>query len=118
MKANTIQRISEEKKFKILLELIADDLKIHKHFHYLSQSGLDNSLIQLRINETIFLLVGLEDEEINDTLKEWYNCMAEKVYPIDVFHDEKKLFQVASEILIELNNMCIERQPKIIRIAQ
>ena len=95
--------IKEEKRLHFIIGLIADDLKIQKHLHLLSQSGLDSSLLQLKIHDKIFALAGIEEQKIDDSLREWYFQMAEKAFALDLFHDEIKLLEVASEILVELN---------------
>jgi hypothetical protein len=95
--------IEHQERLLIIVELIAHDLKIHKHLHFLEKSGLDTSFLQLHLHDKIFKLAGIDETQIDDPLHEWYYQMAEKAFEIDVFRDELKLLEIATEILVALN---------------
>lgn len=94
--------ISEHERLLLIVELIAHDLKICKHFHFLERSGLDTSNLGLNLHDKIFKLAGI-DKDDNEEVREWYFQMAENSIEIDVFSDEKKLLEAASEIMIGLD---------------
>lgn len=95
--------IQEQERLLLLVELIAHDLKIHKHLHFLERSGLETFHLQLSIHDKIFRLVGIDGTNIDEDLREWYYQMTEKAVEIDVFEDEQKLIEFATDILVTLN---------------
>ena len=103
MKTGNIPQFAYEDHLTFLVELIADDLKIHRHLHLLSLSGLDGALLKTNIHDKVFALAGIAKSKIDDSLREWYFQKAEKVFEIDIFKDEEQLYKIATEILVELN---------------
>ncbi|WP_430405837.1 hypothetical protein [Fluviicola sp.] len=91
--------IAFEDLFKLLIGLIVDDLKVHKHFHHLSLSGLDTSPLHLNLYRQIFILSGIKEADISDELADWYFEQTKRVHSIDLVHDEKELVDLSSEIL-------------------
>lgn len=96
--------IPEQERLLLLVELIAHDMKIHRHLHFLEQSGLYVDDLRLSLDDKIFKLARIEDTETDEQLKVWYDNMLEKSIEIDAFRDKKKLLDTAEEILVELNN--------------
>lgn len=101
--------LAEHERLLLIVELIAHDLKIHKHLHFLEQGGLDTSFLNLHVHDNIFKLAGMDESKIDDALLDWYYQMAEKAFEIDVFRDEKKLIEVATEILVALNKRIYDK---------
>lgn len=95
--------MEEQERLLLLVELIAHDMKIHRHLHFLEQSGLYVDDLRLSLDDKIFKLAGVKDTEIDEQLKVWYDEMIEKSIDIDAFRDKKKLLETAEEILVELN---------------
>lgn len=91
--------ISFEDLFKLIVGFISDDLKVHKHFHNLSLSGLDTTPLHLNLHERIFILVGFKEMDISDEVKTWYFQQTERVYTIDTINNENKLYDLSTEIL-------------------
>lgn len=91
--------IAFEDLFKLLIGLIVDDLKVHKHFHHLSLSGLDTSPLHLNLYRRIFILAGFKEKDISEEIEEWYFEQTKRVNEIDLVHDEKVLYDLSSEIL-------------------
>jgi hypothetical protein len=96
--------IQEQERLLLLVDLIAHDLKIHKHLHFLERSGLETFHLQLNIHDKIFRLAGINKTELHENLREWYYQMAEKAVETDVFEDERKLIEFSTEILVTLNH--------------
>lgn len=97
--------IRNEKRYDIVVGLVADDLTIHKHFHLLQQSGVDPAPLNLKIHEKVFALIGIDGKMPDDALRDWYFEMAEKTYVVDIFRDGKKLHEIAAEIVMALNEL-------------
>jgi hypothetical protein len=91
--------IAFEDLFKLLIGLIVDDLKVHKHFHHLSLSGLDTSPLHLHLYKQIFILAGFKEADISEELADWYFEQTKRVNALDLVQDEKELSNLASEIL-------------------
>lgn len=56
----------------VTLQLIKDDIKNIKLVTVLSRYYLDASIYKLNLHEAIFELMGLNNSEKIDELKEWY----------------------------------------------
>ncbi len=101
--ATNLINAGEERRLQLLIKLIADDLKIQRHLHYLEQSGLDTSFLQLNIHDEIFELIGLDESIINESLRDWYHSISERAFEFDIFKEERKLLEIATDILVALN---------------
>jgi hypothetical protein len=99
MSKNNSLNISFEDLFKLIVGFITDDLKVQKHYHNLSLSGLDTSPLELNLHNGIFILVGFKENNITDEIKQWYFKQTERIYNIDIINDEKALRNLSSEIL-------------------
>lgn len=91
--------IAFEDLFKSLIGLIVDDLKVHRHFHHLSLSGLDTTPLHLNLYRQIFILAGFKEADISEELADWYFEQTKRVNSIDPVQDEKVLYELSSEIL-------------------
>jgi|GEM_PF-4511874 len=91
--------IAFEDLFKSLIGLIIDDLKVHRHFHHLSLSGLDTTPLHLNLYRQIFILAGFKEADISEELADWYFEQTKRVNSIDPVQDEKVLYELSSEIL-------------------
>lgn len=94
--------IGFEDYFNLVIVLIGDDLKIQRHFHFLSLSGVDATQLKLRLHETIFKLVGFKQKDLTPELEDWYFEQTEKVNSIDILQDEETLIKVSTEIFNDL----------------
>lgn len=94
--------IAFEDLFKLIIGLIGDDLKVHKHLHNLSLSGLDTTPLHLDLYKRIFILAGFKEADISEEMEDWYFQQTKRVYTIDLVQDEQVLFDLSSEILAGL----------------
>lgn len=109
MSESSIQYIGIKDYFELTINLIARDLKIHKHLHFLSLSGLDTSPLNLQLNQDIFKLIGFEKTDLINEIEEWYFKQAERVFSIDTVNDVKALLELSAEILSGLNRFRAKR---------
>lgn len=98
--------------FNLIISLIADDLKVQKHFHNLNLSGLDTASLQLNLHYGIFRLSGFKKNDITEEFKQWYFHQTERVFNIDIANDEKAFQDLATEILDGLINLRNEMYKK------
>lgn len=103
MSKQTFINMPVKEYFELLVGLIADDLKIHKHLHFLTLGGLDSTPLKLSIHERVFNLLGFSNDEVTEEMEEWYFSQAERVYSLDIIHDSKMLLNLSVEILDGLN---------------
>ncbi len=80
----------------IIITLIKDHLVNTHLIHGLNALGWHSDDYHLHLSDTIFKLVGLNDEqeELFEAYLDWCNRMAEK----DIFQDEGQLHRYATEI--------------------
>lgn len=97
--------IAFEDLFKLIIGLIVDDLKVHKHLHHLSLSGLDTTPLHLNLYKRIFILAGFKEKDISEELADWYFEQTKRVHGIDLVQDEEVLYDLSSEILAGLLKM-------------
>lgn len=97
--------IAFEDLFKLIIGLIVDDLKVHKHLHHLSLSGLDTTPLHLNLYKRIFILAGFKEKDISEELADWYFEQTKRVHAIDLVQDEQVLYDLSSEILAGLLKM-------------
>ncbi len=97
--------IGFEDYFNLVIVLIVDDLKIQRHFHFLSLSGVDATPLKLRLHETIFKLIGFKKNDLIPELEDWYFEQTEKVNSIDILQDEELFIKVSTEIFHDLVNL-------------
>ena len=83
--------IAFEDLFKLIIGLIVDDLKVHKHLHHLSLSGLDTTPLHLNLYKRIFILAGFKEKDISEELADWYFEQTKRVHGIDLVQDEEVL---------------------------
>jgi hypothetical protein len=108
MNESNIQHVGIKDFFTITVGLIAEDLKIQKHLHFLSLSGVDTSHLDLQLNQVVFKLIGFEKTDVTRGIEEWYFKQAERAFSIDVVNDNKTLLELSSEILSGLNRFRVQ----------
>lgn len=108
MNESNMQYIGIKDYFELTISLIASDLKIHKHLHFLALSGADASLLSLQLNRDIFKIIGFKKTDLIIEIEEWYFKQAERVFPIDTVNDNKALLELSAEILNGLNKFRIQ----------
>lgn len=109
MSESNIQHVGIKDFFTITVGLIAEDLKVQKHLHFLSLSGVDTSPLDLQLNHIIFKLVGFEKTDFSTRgIEEWYFKQAERAFSIDAVNDNKALLELSSEILSGLNRFLVQ----------
>lgn len=87
----------------LILRLIRDDLTNTKLVSGLNNLGLDADLYNLYLGETIFSLMGFQENEQSDIVYERiYLAMAEKVNEIDFSVYKEKIDKLAMDIYDEL----------------
>ncbi len=94
--------MTEPNKKKLILSLIKDNLINTKLVSGLNALGMDASLYSLHLSETIFELMGFEDNKWSDLVFEHYLSMVEKVNEINFSQSHEELDVLASEIYKEL----------------
>lgn len=109
MSKQKVLHLAIEDFLSLVVGFIADDLKIYRHLHYLSLSGVDTSPLRPQIHEGVFRLVGLEKDEITEEIEEWYFRQAERVLSIDLSNDNKALIELSAEIFVRLNQLSGQR---------
>lgn len=102
MNKNNSLNIVFEDLFKLIINLISDDLKVHKYLYNLSLSGIDTNPLQLQLHDGIFLLIGFKMNEVTEEIKQWYFHQTERVFNIDISNDQQALQNLSAEILYGL----------------
>lgn len=99
MNTDNSLNISFEDLFRLLMGLIADDLKVQRHLYHLSLSGLDTTPLQLDLHRSIFILAGFKEAIISEELEEWYFEQTLRVNDAELVPDAQALTHLATEIL-------------------
>ncbi len=94
--------MNANKNKKLVLSLIKDDLINSKLNIGLSNLGLQPELYLLGLSDTVFLLMGIKDDEKGETLFEHYLELRKKVETVDITKSYGELEQLANEIYNEL----------------
>lgn len=102
MNKNNSLNIVFEDLFKLIINLISDDLKVQKHLYNLNLSGVDTNSLQLQLHDGIFLLVGFKMNEVTEEIKQWYFHQTERVFTIDISNDQQAFQNLSAEILYGL----------------
>jgi len=87
---------------KLILSLIKDDLINCKLVNGLNALGFDASSYYLHLSETIFTLMGFEDNERSDELYQHYLQLTKRSTFIDISQTHSKLNDLAAEIYLEI----------------
>ena len=94
--------MNNQKKQKLILSLIKDNLINTKLVNGLNAMGLDASSYSLHLSETIFELMGFEDSKRSDQVFEYYLELVEKVNDINIAQSHDALDLLTTEIYGEL----------------
>ena len=87
---------------KLILSLIKDDLINSKLAIGLDKLGLQSELYLLGLSDTVFVLMGIKDNERGEALFEHYLELRQKVEEIDLIKSYYSLDGLALEIYNEL----------------
>ena len=87
---------------KLIISLIKDDLVNDKLVNGLIDIGLNPGDYFLHLSETIFNLMGFEDNMMTDEIFNHYLLLGQKVKHIDIARDSEQLVRLANEIYEEL----------------
>lgn len=87
---------------KLILSLIKDDLIHTKLVNGLFEIGLNADSFFLHLTDTIFKLMGYEDNEESEVILERYMELAKRASFIDSTQSNKPLDDLALQIYIEL----------------
>ena len=90
---------------ELIISLIKDDLVNSKLLSGLIDIGLDPGNYFLHLSETIFKLVGFEDNMVTDDIFAYYLRLVESVKHADVSGYPEQLDKLANEIYVELSNI-------------
>ena len=90
---------------KLIISLIKDDLLNDKLVNGLIDIGLNPGNYFLHLSETIFKLMGFEDNMMTDEIFNHYLLLSQKVKHIDIAHSSEQLDRLANEIYFELSNI-------------
>ncbi len=90
------------RKKKLIVSLIKDDLINSKLVYSLTDIGLDATCYHLLLSNTIFELMGVKENTRADRLFEFYSCLTRKVRDIDISQSHKPLDNLATEIFQQL----------------
>ncbi|MBI1835941.1 MAG: hypothetical protein HYR91_01615 [Flavobacteriia bacterium] len=95
---------------KLIISLIKDDLINFKLVNGLNKLGLNAGMYFTHSCDTVFKLMGFENEKYNEELFEHYIELSKKVINIDISESNEPLNELCIEIYTELvsfqvNNM-------------
>lgn len=89
-------------KKKLILSLIKDDLINAKLVNGLNEIGLNADNYSLHLSDTIFNLMGFEDDEETETIFERYMELAKRSMFIDISQSHKPMDDLALQIYTEI----------------
>lgn|GEM_PF-860448 len=87
---------------QLILSLIKDDLINFQLVHGLNALGLHADKYTLHLSETIFRLIGFEDNERSEDVYAHYLQLTKKAYFVDITESNEKLNDLALEIYLFL----------------
>lgn len=91
---------------RLVLSLIKDDLINSKLTIGLDKLGLQSELYLLGLSDTVFILMGIKDNERGEALFERYLDLRQKVESIDL----AKSYESLDELSIEIYNELVKRK--------
>jgi hypothetical protein len=99
---NMNKRKSGTENKELILSLIKDDLINTKLVHGLNEAGLNAEHYFLHLGETIFKLMGFEDNVETEELFRHYMRLTEKAKYLDISGSHKPMDELAAGIYKEL----------------
>jgi hypothetical protein len=93
----------------LILSLIKDDLINSKLNIGLANLGLEPELYLLRLSDTVFILLGIKNNERGEALFEHYLELRQKVEGIDLV----KSYEVLDGLALEIYNVLVERKKSV-----
>lgn len=91
------------KEKKLILSLIKDDLINSKLVNGLNELGLNADNYFLHLKDTVFKLMGFEDDEESEQIFERYMELSKRAMFVDISQSNKSLDDLALQIYIELS---------------
>lgn len=91
------------KRKRLILSLIKDDLINSKLVNSLNEIGLNADNYFLHLKDTIFILMGFDDDEESEEIFERYIELSKKTLCIDISKSHKSMDDLALQIYIELS---------------
>lgn len=89
-------------KEKLILSLIKDDLINAKLINGLNEAGLNADNYCLHLSDTIFKLMGFEDDEEAETIYERYMELSRRAMFVNISHSNKPMEVLALQIYTEI----------------
>lgn len=89
-------------KEKLILSLIKDDLINAKLINGLNEAGLIADTYCLHLSDTIFKLMGFEDNEETETVFERYMELSKRAMYVDITYSNKPMEVLALQIYTEI----------------
>lgn len=89
-------------KKKLILSLIKDDLINTKLVTGLNQAGLNADHYFLHLSDTIFKLMGFEDNDETETILEQYIELSKKAMILDISQSKEPMDDLALQIYTEI----------------
>lgn len=90
---------------ELIISLIKDDLRNTKLVNGLNKIGLKADDYYLHLSDTIFNLMGFEDNSQTEALIEFYYEYSNKVEECDLTFDSTQLDEMAMEVFERLKNI-------------
>jgi hypothetical protein len=94
---------------KLILSLIKDDLINSKLTIGLDKLGLQSELYLLGLSDTVFVLMGIKDNERGEALFEHYLELRQKVEAIDL----TKSYEFLDGLALDIYNDLLERKKSV-----
>jgi hypothetical protein len=88
----------------LLVSLIKDDLINSKLVNGLIEAGLNASQYQLHLGDTVFSLMGFEEDRFSDEIYELYINLGKKAKDISITSSNAALDDLAGEIYTVLSD--------------
>lgn len=89
---------------KIVISLIKDDLINSKLVNSLNEMGLNADNYFLHLKDTVFKLMGFEDDDESEEVFERYIELSKRVLYIDISNSHKPIEDLALQIYVELSS--------------
>ncbi|MBI1838676.1 MAG: hypothetical protein HYR91_15535 [Flavobacteriia bacterium] len=90
---------------ELIISLIKDDLRNNKLINGLNKIGLKADDYYLHLSDTIFNLMGFEDNSQTDALIEYYYEYSNKVEECDFSLNSTQLDEMAEEVFERLSSI-------------
>ena len=82
-------------------QLIVEDMKVNKLLGGLAALGLDAESYRPQLSQVVFQMVGVQEGNKGQQLREWYFQQTEKVHQLKI-DDVEKIYSLAGEVFLGL----------------